>query len=135
MIRIFAKISAVIFALGLANYLNPHFEMHWTLLVTVLIFSIVYTYVTWKKWQIKISSNGILIRNGFIRTSYILLRWEKIQGLRSRQSIFQKWRALTDLHIFTAAGTLKVPYMNENTVEELQDYLLYFVETNHKPWM
>jgi len=135
MIRTFAKISALVFALGLANYLNSHIEMHWTLLVMVLVFSILYTYVTWKKWQIKISSNGILIRNGFIRTSYILLRWEKIQGLRSRQSIFQKRHALTDLHIFTAAGTLKVPYMNEHTVEELQDYLLYFVETNHKPWM
>jgi len=55
--------------------------------------------------------------------------------LRSRQSIFQKRHKLTDLHIFTAAGTLKVPYMDEPSVEELQDYLLYFVETDHKPWM
>ena len=135
MIRTFGKMSAIFFAVGFANYLNPLFNMTWIYLTAGLLFAIVYTYVTWAKWQIKISRNGILIRKGFISTSYVLLRWEKIQGLRSRQSIFQKRHKLTDLHIFTAAGTLKVPYMDEPSVEELQDYLLYFVETDHKPWM
>ncbi len=135
MIRTFSKMSATMFALCLANYLNPNFNMSWPLLIAALVFTMIYTYATWKKWQIKISKNGILIRNGFIRTSYTLLRWEKIQGLRSRQSVFQKRHNLTDLHIFTAAGTLKIPYIDEATVEELQDYLLYFVETNHTPWM
>jgi len=105
------------------------------LILAALVLAVCYTYFSWKKWQIKISKNGILIRKGFISTSYILLRWEKIQGLRSRQSIFQMRHHLTDLHIFTAAGPLTVPYMSEPTVEELQDYLLYFVETNHAPWM
>jgi len=135
MIRTFSKLGSIVFALGCFKVLNPHLSLSWMLILAALVLAVCYTYFSWKKWQIKISKNGILIRKGFISTSYILLRWEKIQGLRSRQSIFQMRHHLTDLHIFTAAGPLTVPYMSEPTVEELQDYLLYFVETNHAPWM
>jgi len=76
-----------------------------------------------------------MLRRGFIRTSYLLLKWEKIQGLRSRQSIFQKRRSLSDLHIFTAAGVVKIPYLKEEIIEDLRDYLLYYVESSKIDWM
>ena len=135
MIRVFAQLFSIILLLGIAKWIFPEIFLSWSMLIVALILSIVYTYVSWKKWNVKIGHQGILIEDGFIRTTYTLLRWEKIQGLRSRQSIFQKRRGLTDLHIFTAAGTLKIPYLKEEMVEELQDYLLYFVETNHRSWM
>ena len=101
----------------------------------MFIAGIIYTYYSWKKWEVKISAQGLLLRRGFIRTSYLLLKWEKIQGLRGRQSIFQKRKSLSDLHIFTAAGVVKIPYLKEELVEDLRDYLLYYVESSNISWM
>lgn len=135
MIRTFSFISIVLVALVGIKYFEIIPDFEWLMIAFAFAIAGIYTYCSWKKWEVQISPKGLLLRRGFIRTSYLLLRWEKIQGLRSRQSIFQKRRALSDLHIFTAAGVVKIPYLKENLIEELRDYLLYYVESDDKPWM
>lgn len=135
MIRTFAFISIILVVLSAIKYFEIIEGFSWIVVVFALIVGILYTYISWKKWEVQISPKGLLLRRGFIRTSYLLLRWEKIQGLRSRQSIFQKRRSLSDLHIFTAAGVVKIPYLRDEMIEQLRDYLLYYVESNDKPWM
>ncbi len=135
MIRTFSKVGTAVGGIAIIKWIIPQFDISWLAIVLLLTLAIVYTYVSWTQWQVQVSRNGLLLRRGFLRTTYLLLRWEKIQGLRTRQSIFQKRHALTDLHIFTAAGTVKIPYLNEDSVDHLRDYLLYYVESNNEPWM
>lgn len=135
MIRTFSFISAILLALAVIIHFEIIDGFKWSFVIFTFIVGVIYTYVSWKQWEVQISPKGLLLRRGFIRTSYLLLRWEKIQGLRSRQSIFQKRKALSDLHIFTAAGVVKIPYLKENLIEELRDYLLYYVESDNTPWM
>lgn len=135
MIRTFSFISVFLGAMILVKVSNLIPEFSWSIIILACIGGIIYTYFSWKKWEVKINSKGLLLRRGFIRTSYLLLKWEKIQGLRSRQSIFQKRRSLSDLHIFTAAGVVKIPYLKAEIIEDLRDYLLYYVESSKIDWM
>lgn len=135
MIRTFSYLSVILIAIALITYSNLIVGFNWGIVIFVSILAIIYTYFSWKKWEVQISPKGLLLRRGFIRTSYLLLRWEKIQGLRSRQSIFQQYRSLSDLHIFTAAGVVKIPYLNAKVVDDLRDYLLYYVESDDMDWM
>ena len=135
MIRTFSFISIILGALLAIKYFEIIDGFRWTFVIFALLIAILYTYISWNKWEVQISPRGLLLRRGFIRTSYLLLRWEKIQGLRSRQSIFQKRRSLSDLHIFTAAGVVKIPYLSADLIDDLRNYLLYYVESDNKPWM
>lgn len=135
MVRTFGVVSIILGALIIFKLSNVVPNLPWLIIPIAITVGVLYTYYSWKKWKVQISPKGILLRRGFIRTSYLLLRWEKIQGLRSRQSIFQQRRSLSDLHIFTAAGVVKIPYLSEELIEDLRDYLLYYVESDNKPWM
>lgn len=135
MIRTFSFFSIILIAFAVITYFQIIVGFSWFVVIFAFIIAIIYTYFSWKKWEVQISPKGLLLRRGFIRTSYLLLRWEKIQGLRSRQSIFQQYRSLSDLHIFTAAGVVKIPYLEEQLIEDLRDYLLYYVESDDTSWM
>jgi putative membrane protein len=135
MIRTFSYFSIIIIVFGLITYFKIIDGFNWSIVVFTFFLGIIYTYFSWKKWKVQISPKGLLLRRGFIRTSYLLLRWEKIQGLRSRQSIFQHYRSLSDLHIFTAAGVVKIPYLEAQLIKDLRDYLLYYVESDDTAWM
>jgi len=135
MIRTFFALAIIPFIMTIVKLTIPDNPIEiWMIIATVLMISI-YTYTYWKKWNFKIGSEGLLVRRGFIKTSYLLLRWNKIQGIRIRQSIFQKRRSLSDLHLFTAAGVIRIPYLQEELSSQLKDYILYYVENDDGPWI
>ena len=100
-------------------------------LLFILFTSIIY----WRKWSFHINEEGIQTEQGIIGTKFTLLKWYKIQSVKIQQSIFQKRRALCDIHFYTAAGEVKIPYIPIEVAERLKNYILFKVETSRKSWM
>ncbi len=103
----------------------------WLWLPLIIWTSILYQ----RNFRYHISSEGIRITSGIFGRSNTLLKWYKVQGVRLRQSIFQKRRGYTDIYFFTAAGGVVIPYIEEEKAQAMMDYALYKVESGTESWM
>lgn len=121
------------FILVVYQYLSKGEVSSLSFLWPILIF--ICSYVYWKKWSFKINEEGIETKSGIISTQFTMLKWYKVQSVKIRQSVFQKNRDLTDIHFYTAAGEVKVPYIPIALATQLKDYILFKVETSTKEWM
>ncbi|MFT5264094.1 MAG: putative membrane protein [Polaribacter sp.] len=101
----------------------------WTALV------IVTSYIYWKRYRYFVSEEGIRIQKGIFVTKYTLLKYYKIQGAVITQSIFQQRNGYANLKIFTAAGNVRIPYIELEKAQALMDVLLWKVESSKKGWM
>ena len=86
-------------------------------------------------WQWHISQEGIRTSWGVINQHRILLQWHKVQAVKIRQNYFLKRRGLAHLTLFTAAGSINIPYIPLEKAHEVQDYVLYKIETDRRKWM
>ena len=103
----------------------------WLWLPFIIWTSILYQ----RNWRYHISAEGIRTTKGIFGRSHTLLKWYKIQGVQKQQSIFQARRGFTDLQFFTAAGTITIPYFEEEKAHALMDFALYKVESAREAWM
>lgn len=88
-----------------------------------------------RNWRYHVSEGGIRTTKGIFGRSHTLLKWNKLQGAKTRQSIFQARRGYTDLHFFTAAGTITIPYIEEEKARKMVNFALYKVESSEESWM
>ncbi len=88
-----------------------------------------------KNWKFHVSEEGILTENGIIGTQFTLLKWYKVQAVKTRQSIYQAKKQVADLYFYTAAGTIKIPYVPLAKAQEITNYVLYKVEVDGRSWM
>ncbi len=96
---------------------------------------VVGSWVYYKKWRYYVSDEGIRIRKGIFATSYTLLKWYKIQGAAIHQTIFQQRNGHADLKIYTASGSLTIPYIELEKAQTLMDVVLFKVASSQKGWM
>jgi len=68
-----------------------------------------------------------------LTTSYLEI--SKIQAVSIRQTIFQKRRQLASVKIFSASKSLTIPQIYLATANDINNYLLYKVESEDKDWM
>jgi putative membrane protein len=64
-----------------------------------------------------------------------LLPVYKVQSVRIRQSFFQRRRSLASVELYTAGGSVRVPFLPLDLARALQDYVLYRVESRREDWM
>ena len=88
-----------------------------------------------KNWKFHISEEGILTEHGIIGTQFTLLKWYKVQAVKTRQTIYQAKKQVADLYFYTAAGTVKIPYVPLDKAQEITNYVLYKVEVDKRSWM
>jgi putative membrane protein len=86
-------------------------------------------------WHWHVSSEGIRTSWGVVNRHNILLQWYKVQSVTVSQNYFLKRRGLSNLTLFTAAGSVQVPYIPVEKAREVQDFVLYKVETDTRSWM
>lgn len=101
----------------------------WTILV------IVTSYIYWKRYRYYVSEEGIKIKKGIFVTRYTLLKYYKIQGASLTQTIFQQRNGHAGLKIFTASGSVTIPYLELEKAQALLDVILWKVESSKKGWM
>jgi len=88
-----------------------------------------------KKRYFRINNEQIRISSGAISHKWKQMELYKIQAVEFRQTIFQKRRKLASLHLMNAAGTMTIPFIDENLAKKIYDYLLYHTEVSERKWM
>ncbi len=107
-------------------------SMMWLMWLPIIIWT---SFLYHRNWRYHVSEAGVRTTQGIFGRSHTLLKWTKIQGTRTRQSIFQARRGYTDLLFFTAAGTVVIPYIEEEKARKMVDFALYKVESSKESWM
>ena len=88
-----------------------------------------------KNWKFHLSEEGILTEHGILGTQFTLLKWYKVQAVKTRQSIYQRRHEVADLYFYTAAGSVKIPYIPLEKAQKITNYVLYKVEVDNRSWM
>ncbi len=91
-------------------------------------------YRRWKRAGYVHDDEELVRRSGILgyRTSGLLFR--KIQRVTIKQSRYQRRKGLATLLIHMASGAIKVPYIDNDTAQQLRNYILYKVESSTKAW-
>lgn len=109
-------------------------EMLWINSVFVP-FAILYVYFAYKKAYYRISNHFITIGSGVIDTTTNILETHKIQGVKLKQTIFQKRRHIASLVISTASKSVTIPYIHKTEALSIYNFLLFKVESQDRDWM
>lgn len=110
----------------------------WTFLTIVLLvytFIVVSRYLKYKKLRYGDNGEIIIIKGGAFGDKSSILPIYKIQGVTKSQSPYQRRKNLTSLLIYTAAGSVTIPYIPKDEADRYVDTLLYKVEVSKKDWM
>lgn len=87
------------------------------------------------KYRFYIDNQLLKIHSQVIAKSYTLLHLYKVQGVALTQSLYQVRKGLASVALYTAAGTVSIPYVDIQTARNLQNYILYKIESSQQSWM
>jgi putative membrane protein len=116
----------------------PFFYNEWLLwagVATWLLATAGYNFLVLKKRYFRMNGNQIRISQGAISHKWKQMKLFKIQSVEFKQTIFQKRRALASLKLMNAAGTISIPYIDEQIAKQIYNYLLFHTETSERRWM
>lgn len=82
-----------------------------------------------KKFRLWADRDALQIRKGALGREESVLRWDMIQSVNLQQSIYQEGRDLATVHLYTAGGTVTVPYIRLHEAREIVNYALYKIES------
>ena len=81
-----------------------------------------------RKFRLWVYDDVLYISRGVWGVEKVLLKWRALQATAFTQSIYQRNKGLANLHLYTAAGTLVIPFIDVATALPLMNYGLYKVE-------
>lgn len=119
----------VVWFIYTANYMG---------LILVLLYMIYFTLTTWvqyKKRRFIFNDSLLQIKRGVYANIHELIPWYKIQGIEIVQSIYQRRHQLASIHLYTAAGAIKIPFISLEQAQQLGNFALYKAEISNKSWM
>jgi len=88
-----------------------------------------------RKRRLHIHPDYLLSESGIFGRSFKLVEIYKIQHVSLSSSARQRRAGVRTLHLRTAGGHITVPYLDMHVARALRDYILFRVETEHRPWM
>ena len=81
------------------------------------------------------NGDQIRISQGAISHKWKQMELFKVQSVEFKQTIFQKRKELASLKLMNAAGTISIPYIDEQIAKQIYNYLLFHTETLERRWM
>lgn len=123
-----------------AIILSPivYFFLGWHALFLILLPILVFLWhqKTQSRFKVYFNSDVLHVRKGAFGTHEILLNWKYVQSVSVKSSYYQRKHRLANLHLYTAGGTIIIPYLNLEDAQTLQDYAVYKVEyAEHLKWV
>ena len=103
--------------------------------VLVYLFLLLTFYLSYKKKTYTYNDYVLKINGGTFGAGHNLMHLYKIQSIALEQNIYQRRRDLASLKIYTASGSMSIPYIQKEKAEDIFDYLSYKVEKSNKKWM
>lgn len=131
-IRFYALLPAVVFGalwyfLGEQRFALPA--------IGFPIIGALYLWAYQRRFKLWLAPAYLKTERGVLGRTMELLPIYKVQSVRMRQSFFQRRRGLASVEVFTAGGSVTVPFLPLDLARSLQDYILYRVETSEEDWM
>jgi putative membrane protein len=99
------------------------------------LFHIPYVYFYYKKRSFEVSEEILKNNKGVFGNHYEMVQLHKIQGVEIKQSWYQRRKEVANLELFTAAGSLRIPFIPLEQAISLEKYVLYRIETDTRAWM
>ena len=109
------------------------FKAAFVLIIPAYVF--LSAWLFFKKFRYNYSSTVIHLRRGIFGESETVLKWQNIQSVSILQNLYQQRRDLATIKIFTAGGTLTIPFITLEQAEKIQNYALYQIESSNASWM
>ena len=122
-----------ILVFGIPIYMEAGLDVLYTLLWLPVIWILITQYHKRRSFEL----NEELLRNnsGILGYSHDLLQLHKVQAIRIKQSWYQRRKSIATVQLFTAAGHLSIPFIPLHQAQELENYILYRVESDSREWM
>ena len=93
--------------------------------------------LTWRNWKragYLHDDDELVRRSGLFGFRTVGLLFRKVQRVTITQSRYQRRKNLASLRMHMASGSVRVPYIDHATAQQLRDYILYRVESSRKAW-
>lgn len=105
----------------------------WWLLLVPVVYA--HTRVFTSRFRFFLEAEAIQLRKGVWGTHNALLRWDKIQKVSLRESMYQQKKHLATLVLHTAGGVVTLPYIKKQEAVQLMNYALFKAEISGSDWM
>lgn len=100
----------------------------WPVAVSLVVLQV------WRRLGWRVTRDAVIRRNGFIGVGVDACLIRKVQRATVQQSLLQRRRGLASLELSLANGTITLPYLDIELARQLQDYILYRVESSRRSW-
>lgn len=131
--RLLIFVSTLPFIVSLSLIYFIEWQALWLILWPIL--TGIYISLYFKKRGFAISPEVFKNTKGAFGNKIEITQVHKIQAIEITQSWYQRRKNLANLQLFTAAGSLKVPFIALDKALALEKYILYRVETDPREWM
>lgn len=113
------------------------FAVSWyaVLLLLLVPFAALTSWLFSKKFNLWQVPEALQINKGVFGSETAILTWNKIQCIQLNQSIYQRRKNLATLKVFTAGGTLSIPFITMEEATKFYNYALFKIESEFKGWM
>ena len=121
--------ALVFLALGIGEFGRAGlFAIAWLPVVALL------SWRNWKRAGYQHNDDELVRRSGLFGFRTVGLLFRKVQRVTITQSRYQRRKNLASLRMHMASGSVRVPYIDHATAQQLRDYILYRVESSRKAW-
>ena len=116
-------------------YYSRGLDLQVLMLLAFPFLSGVITELYYRKRSFQFNNEFLKNNAGIFGKSHELSQIHKIQAVRIKQSLYQKRKKLATVLLFTAAGQLKIPFIELEKANQLENFILYRVESDKREWM
>ncbi len=127
-------IFGVIPALAALPVLYRYFNASAFFVLSIVFIVWISCWLFQQKFRLWLGNEALQIRKGIFGRHEIILKWNKIQSVHLRQNLYQQKHALATVELYTAGGTIVVPYILIQRARQIQNYSLYKIESDAELW-
>ncbi|MFY0593698.1 PH domain-containing protein [Roseivirga sp.] len=119
--------------LGVIAAFSVDWEALYLLIWPVAIWFITHLYYRKRSFEV----NHELLKNnrGTFGHHYEVIQLYKIQAVEVKQSWYQRRKKIANLSLYTAAGSVKIPFISIEQAEALENFILFRIESDKREWM
>ena len=109
--------------------------------MSVVIFNVTFiligakSFLLQRRFKLYADEDVVYIDRSAYGTERILLKWHKLQAIVLQQSLYQRSKELATVNLYTAGGSITLPYISITAAKEIMNYGLYKIETTQENWM
>ena len=120
---------------GIFIFYQSGYLDYWWMAVGWLVFILISSIVQQRKWSLSVNEHIIFVRHGLFGNFHRVLKLYKIQNISLNQTIYQRRNKLADLVIYTASGSIRIPFLSLELAKKLTDYFTFKIESDNRSWM